>query len=68
MSYIRAEKVTPDEGPDTAMDIRVYREGDHTLDADMDFDFEVLNFVLGLIAEVDKLDEGEALVVWKQVF
>lgn len=66
MSYIRAERVTPDEGPDSSMDIRVYRDGDHTLDANLDN--EMLNFVLALIEQVNELREGEALVVWKVIF
>lgn len=35
---------------------------------DMNLDDEVLNFVLGLIGQVEDLREGEALVVWKEVF
>ena len=39
------------------------REG---LDADLDF--EILNFILGLVAQVEQLREGEALVIWKEIF
>lgn len=35
---------------------------------DADLDFEILNFILGLIAQVEELSEGEALVIWKEIF
>ncbi len=66
MSYIRAKKVNPDEGPDSSLDIRVYPEGN--LDLDRNLDDEALSFVRDLIAEIDELGEGEALVVWKEIF
>lgn len=65
MSYIRAEKIT--QGTVKPI-IDMARRGTDgpTLDADMDF--EMLGFVLGLISEIDNLGEGEALVVWKEIF
>lgn len=35
---------------------------------DMNLDDEILDFVLGLIEQVNELREGEALVVWKEIF
>ena len=37
-------------------------------DIDANLDDEVLDFVLELISEVNNLREGEALVVWKEIF
>ena len=66
MSYIRAEKV---EHGDSRLEINlpsIERDGAHTLDVNLDD--EILQFVLALIHQVDELDEGEALVVWKEIF
>ncbi len=73
MSYIRSKKVDQLE-PDVAehgfalpeIDFEVRGRDDGGLD--MNLDDEVLQFVLGLIAQVDELGEGEALVVWKEIF
>lgn len=35
---------------------------------DMDMDSDQLDFILGLIRQVNDLCEGEALVVWKEIF
>lgn len=37
-------------------------------DLDMNLDDEILDFVLALIREVNSLREGEALVVWKEIY
>lgn len=65
MSYIRANKVRL-EGDYERKDVRIYPQGDSTLNSDMDF--EMLNFVLGVIGQIDSLEEGEALVIWKEIF
>ena len=66
MSYIRAKKVEDVQGygrliiPDVDLEERP--------SLDMNLDDEILDFVLGLIHEVNSLREGEALVVWKEIF
>lgn len=35
---------------------------------DMNLDDEILDFVIGLIDQVNELSEGEALVIWKEIF
>jgi hypothetical protein len=35
---------------------------------DNNLDDEILSFVLDLIKQVDDLAEGEALVIWKEIF
>jgi hypothetical protein len=73
VSYIRAKKVEIQEG-DASHDGAVRLElPDHDMagsemELDMNLDDEVLDFVLGLINQVNELPEGEALVVWKVVF
>jgi hypothetical protein len=37
-------------------------------DLDMNLDDEALSFIVALIAKVNDLREGEALVVWKEIF
>ncbi len=69
MSYIRAKKVEQEEP--TAVDhgfalSEVDFEDRPTLD--MNLDDEMLDFVLDLIKQVNDLAEGEALVVWKEIF
>jgi hypothetical protein len=71
MSYIVARKV--DQGEPVAVEhgftvpeIDFEERDDNTLDNNLDD--EVLQFVLGLIEQVDNLREGEALVVWKEIF
>lgn len=71
MSYIIARKVDQEdpaavEHGFTISEIDFEDRDKNALD--MDLDFEMLNFVLGLIAQVDELREGEALVVWKEIF
>lgn len=63
MSYLRANKV--DRERTNPFSDMTHVENP-TLDADMDF--ETLNFVLSLIELVDNLAEGEAIVVWKEIF
>lgn len=73
MSYIRAKKVEQQE-PATAeygmalpeIDFEVHGRGDGGLD--MNLEDEILQFVLALISQVDDLGEGEALVIWKEIF
>lgn len=65
MSYIRANKVRL-EGDSERKDVRIYPQSDSTLNSDMDF--EMLNFVLEVIGQIDSLEEGEALVIWKEIF
>ena len=71
MSYIVArvveteEAVTAQHGfyiPEIDLEERDKNTLDHNLDD------EVLKFVVDLIALVDELAEGEALVVWKEIF
>ena len=69
MSYIRAKLVEQEEP--AAVDhgfalSEISYEDKPTLD--MDLDAEILDFVLGLIEKVNDLAEGEALVVWKEIF
>ncbi len=71
MSYIVARKV--DQGEPSGIDygmalaeINFEERERNALEADMDF--EMLRFILGLIEQVDALAEGEALVVWKEIF
>jgi hypothetical protein len=37
-------------------------------DLDCNLDDEILDFILELISQVNELREGEALVVWKEIF
>ena len=37
-------------------------------DLDMNLDDEILQFVLGVIDKIDELGEGEALVIYKEIF
>jgi hypothetical protein len=74
MSYIIARKVDQEE-PHAADDFEygfrlepVNFEDRDKNTLDMNLDDEILGFVLGLIAQVDELAEGEALVIWKEVF
>ena len=73
MSYIRAKKVDIEEGQvsrDGAVHLELpdHDEAGSEMELDADLDFETLDFVLGLIAQVNELPEGEALVIWKVVF
>lgn len=70
MSYLRAKK-TDQEDPVTVEHgfhlPEIDFEDRPTLDSELDAD-GVLSFVLGLINQVNELSEGEALVVWKEIF
>lgn len=63
MSYIRANKVDRERTNPFSDFTHVENP---TLDADLNF--EMLDFILDLIAHVNALNEGEALVVWKEIF
>lgn len=65
MSYIRAKLAEIDDLKDRrAVVVSNLEEPD----IDFNLDDEMLRFVLALIAKVDGLGEGEALVVWKDIF
>lgn len=69
MSYIRAKKVEQEEPAAVEHGFalpEVDFEQRPTLD--MNLDDEMLDFVLDLIKQVNDLAEGEALVVWKEIF
>lgn len=73
MSYLRARKGDQQESdPDTDGFDYGFRvppvnfEERPTLDHSLDD--EQLDFVLALIKQVNELREGEALVVWKEIF
>lgn len=73
MSYIRAKKVEIEEGQvsrDGAVHLELpdHDEAGEEMELDLNMDDEILDFVLGLVGEVNELGEGEALVVWKVVF
>ncbi|MGW0930667.1 hypothetical protein [Streptomyces sp. NPDC002644] len=59
MSYIRSNKVDEAE-------VESIVDREPSIDASLDD--EILDFVLELISEVNNLREGEALVVWKEIF
>lgn len=69
MSYLRANKVDQEESAITdegfSLPDVVFAERP-TIDCNLDD--EQLDFVLALIKEVNELREGEALVVWKEIF
>ena len=69
MSYIRAKKVDQNE-PVAVKHGFALDEVDFTVEptVDMLLEGEQLAFALELIAQVDSLAEGEALVVWKEIF
>lgn len=62
MSYIRSNVVSRQSN--TPVSETTYQ----TADLDMNLDDEILDFVLALIEQVNDLREGEALVVWKEIF
>lgn len=69
MSYLRAKKTDQNEPVLVDHGFALHEidfEEEPTLDADLDS--EQLSFVLCLIGLVDQLAEGEALVVWKEIF
>jgi hypothetical protein len=63
VSYIRAHQVNRERTNPFSDFTHVERA-----DLDMNLDDEMLDFVLALIAKVNDLPEGEALVVWKEIF
>lgn len=65
MSYIRASKV---QHGDSRLEINLPAIQRDEADIDMNLDDEILQFVLRAVAEIDDLLEGEALVIWKEVF
>lgn len=71
MSYIVARKVEQEEPTGVEHGFHLpevdVQERDKNV-LDMSLDDEMLDFVLGLVAEVNSLAEGEALVVWKEIF
>lgn len=70
MSYIRAKVVEQDD--EVKDDPTIFGLQDIDMserpDLDMNLDDEILDFVLALIAKVNDLGEGKALVVWKEIF
>jgi hypothetical protein len=65
MSYIKAAKT---ELHESMLEVGIARIQKGTEELDHNLDDEMLDFVLGLIAQVNELAEGEALVVWKEIF
>lgn len=63
MSYIRAHKVK--QSSTTAITDVVHVANPYL---DYNLDDEELKFVRDLLARIDNLGEGEALVVWKEIF
>jgi hypothetical protein len=69
MSYIRAKKVEQEEPVTVEYGFHLQEVSfEDTPTLDMNLDDEVLDFVLALIQQVNDLPEGEALVVWKEIF
>lgn len=66
MSYIRAQKLG-EPSSEIAKDEAMAVSGNRP-ELDMNLDDEILDFVLALIGKVNALREGEALVVWKEIF
>lgn len=69
MSYIRA-KLVEQEDPAAVDHGFALSEIDFDVrpDIDCELDDEILDFVLALIGKINDLGEGEALVVWKEIF
>lgn len=65
MSYIKAA-VTPLHESRLEVGTGQIQKGSEDLDCNLDD--EILSFVLGVIEKIDTLAEGEALVIWKEVF
>lgn len=69
MSHIRAKLV--DQGEAILYDHGFALPDINTrgrADLDANLENELLGFVLGVIEELDDLDEGQALVIWKEIF
>lgn len=73
MSYIRSKKVEQEatgpevDGSDYGFKLQKIHFDDRG-GLDFDWNGDQLQFVLALINQVDELAEGEALVVWKEIF
>jgi hypothetical protein len=65
MSYIKAAKTKLHESR-LEVGTEQIQKGTEELDANLDD--EILPFILALISQVNELAEGEALVVWKEIF
>lgn len=65
MSYIKAAKTELHESRLGVGTARI-RKGTEALDHNLDD--EILDFVRELLTLIDDLPEGEALVVWKEIF
>lgn len=69
MSYIRAKLIEQEEPVTVEHGFHLPEiDSEESPDLDMNLDDEILSFVLALIAKVNDLSEGEALVVWKDIF
>ena len=71
MSYIVARKVEQEApvGAEYGFALTEIDFGERAKNAlDMNLDDEILAFVLGVVRELDELSEGEALVIWKEIF
>jgi len=64
MSYIRASLVG---NRSTTTSVGDYTSVD-TPELDMNLEDETLHFAWSLLNRIDELGEGEALVVWKEIF
>lgn len=67
MSYLRAQLVDQEDDLDHCFTVRAINFEDRPT-IDRDLHDEQLDFVLSLIENIDDLREGEALVVWKEIF
>lgn len=69
MSYIRAKQTDQQESAAVEHGFAL-DEVDFSArpDIDCNLDDEVLDFILELIAKVNALPEGEALVIWKEIW
>jgi hypothetical protein len=69
MSYIRAKLMEQEEPAAVEHGFSLPEiDSEQRPDLDMNLDDEILDFVLALIGKVNALREGEALVVWKEIF
>lgn len=71
MSYIVARFVEGEEHESIAHGFILppvdYTDRDKN-DLDMNLDNEILSFILGVIKKIDDLSEGQALVIYKEIF
>lgn len=69
MSYIRSKKVDQEESVTVEHGFRLPEvDFEETPTLDMELGGDDLRFALALMKQVDELAEGEALVVWKEIF